>query len=355
MNLRGITYDVARAAFRAALKNKVGPFIFEIARSEMLYTWQTPGEFTAVVLAAALVEGYKGPVFVQGDHMQIRRKNFATDPVKELDFIRALIKESIEAGFYNIDIDASTLVDIDQKALLDQQLNNGKITAGITQFIRSIQPAGVTVSIGGEIGEIGSGNSTVEDLRAFMSRYQEYLPAGLKGISKISVQTGTTHGGIALPDGTMAKVKLDFETLEKLSKLAKTEFRMGGAVQHGASTLPDELFDLFPKVGTLEVHLATGFQNLVFDSPNFPADLLQQIEAGLKAKYPGERKPGDTDTQFYYSTRKRAFGDFKKELWNMPKDTLQKIGLELEDRFALLYRKLNMANTRTVLEKVYKV
>jgi hypothetical protein len=188
-----------------------------------------------------------------------------------------------------------------------------------------------------------------------MSRYQEYLPAGLKGISKISVQTGTTHGGIALPDGTMAKVKLDFETLEKLSKLAKTEFRMGGAVQHGASTLPDELFDLFPKVGTLEVHLATGFQNLVFDSPNFPADLLQQIEAGLKAKYPGERKPGDTDTQFYYSTRKRAFGDFKKELWNMPKDTLQKIGLELEDRFALLYRKLNMANTRTVLEKVYKV
>ena len=88
--------------------------------------------------------------------MQIRRKNFATDPVKELDFIRALIKESIEAGFYNIDIDASTLVDIDQKSLLDQQLNNGKITAGITQFIRSIQPAGVTISIGGEIGEIGS-------------------------------------------------------------------------------------------------------------------------------------------------------------------------------------------------------
>ena len=119
----------------------------------MLYTWQTPGEFAAVVLAAALVEGYKGPVFVQGDHMQIRRKNFATDPVKELDFIRALIKESIEAGFYNIDIDASTLVDIDQKSLLDQQLNNGKITAGITQFIRSIQPAGVTISIGGEIGE----------------------------------------------------------------------------------------------------------------------------------------------------------------------------------------------------------
>jgi fructose/tagatose bisphosphate aldolase len=355
MNLRGISYDMARAAIRAALQNKVGPFIFEIARSEMGYTLQSPGELAAVIMAAALAEGYEGPVFIQGDHMQARRKNFATDPVKEIDFIKSLIKESIEAGFYNIDIDASTLVDIDKKSLLDQQQNNGKVTAEITQFIRSIQPAGVTVSVGGEIGEIGAGNSTIEDLRAFMTKYREYLPAGMKGISKISVQTGTTHGGIALPDGTIAKVKLDFDTLGKLSKLAKTDFQMGGAVQHGASTLPDDMFDLFPKVGTLEVHLATGFQNIVFDSPNFPKTLMNQIEAELKVKYPAERKAGDTDTQFYYSTRKRAFGDFKKELWNLPPDTLQKIGRELEDRFALLYRKLNVVNTRSILEKVYKV
>ncbi len=309
INLRGITYDMARAAIRAALKNKVGPLIFEIARSEMGYTLQSPGEFAAVVMAAALVEGYRGPLFVQGDHMQVRRKNFSTDPVKELDFVRGLIKESVEAGFYNIDIDASTLVDIEKQSLLDQQMNNGKITAGLTQFIRSIQPEGITISIGGEIGEIGAGNSTIEDLRAFMVKYYEFLPTGMKGISKISVQTGTTHGGIALPDGSMAEVKLDFTTLEQLSKLARSEFGMGGAVQHGASTLPDELFDLFPKVGTLEVHLATGFQNIVFDSIHFPKPLLDQIQTALKTKYPGERKAGDTDTQFYYSTRKRAFGD----------------------------------------------
>jgi fructose/tagatose bisphosphate aldolase len=354
MNLRGISYDMARAALRAAIQNQVGPFIFEIARSEMGYTLQSPGEFSAVVLAAALAEGYKGPVFIQGDHMQVRRKNFATDPAKELDFVRSLINESIKAGFYNIDIDASTLVDIDQKSLLDQQMNNGKVTAGITQFIRSIQPRGITVSVGGEIGEIGAGNSTVDDLRAFMAKYREFMLPGMKGISKISVQTGTTHGGIALPDGTIAKVKLDFDTLQKLSKLAKTEFNMGGAVQHGASTLPDEMFDMFPKVGTLEVHLATGFQNIVFDSPSFPKSLMEQIQAGLKAKYPGERKEGDTDSQFYYSTRKRAFGDFKKELWNLPADAMLKISHELEDRFALLYAKLNVINTRGILEKVYK-
>jgi hypothetical protein len=47
MNLRGLTYQAARAIFRAALKNKVGAFTFEIARSSRLH--QSPGEYTACV------------------------------------------------------------------------------------------------------------------------------------------------------------------------------------------------------------------------------------------------------------------------------------------------------------------
>ncbi len=354
MNIRGITFDVARAAFRAAMKNRVGAFVFEIARSEMSYTLQTPAEYSAVILAAALAEGYKGPVFIQGDHIQIRQKNYAVDSQKELDFIRGLIKDCIEAGFYNIDIDASTLVDIEKSDLLAQQELNGLVTAEMTKFIRSIQPKGITVSVGGEIGEIGSGNSTVGDLRAFMTVYRKHLGQTLKGISKISVQTGTTHGGIALPDGTMAKVQLDFATLEKMSKIAQAEYAMGGAVQHGASTLPDEMFNLFPKVGTLEVHLATGFQNIIFDSSNFPKPLLEEIHTGLKAKYSSERKKDETDTQFYYSTRKKAFGDFKQKIWNIAPANLQKIGQELEERFAQLYHKLNVVNTRDIVDKVIK-
>jgi fructose/tagatose bisphosphate aldolase len=353
MNLRGITYEVARAAFRAALKNKVGPFIFEIARSEMGYTLQTPGEYAAVVLAAALAEGLKGPVFIQGDHIQMNRKNYSADPKKEIDSVRSLIKECIEAGFYNIDIDASTLVDINKKDLLEQQAVNGQVTAEMTKYIRSIEP-GVSISVGGEIGEIGAGNSTVEDLRAFMQKYREDLVTHVKGISKISVQTGTTHGGVALPDGTMAKVNLDFDTLGKLSKLAREEYGLGGAVQHGASTLPDEMFDIFPRIGTLEVHLATGFQNLIFDSPHFPKPLLDRIHAGLDKKYSADRGPEETETQFIYRNRKRAFGDFKHDLWDLPAENLRQIGQELEDRFSLLYHKLNVINTRNIIDQVFK-
>jgi fructose/tagatose bisphosphate aldolase len=351
MNIRGIAFDTARAAFRAALKLNVGPFIFELARSEMGYTLQSPAEYAAVIMAAALAEGYRGPVFIQGDHMQIRRKNYAADPDKELNFVRGLVKESVEAGFYNIDIDASTLVDIEKSDLSEQQETNGRVTAEMTHFIRSIEPDGITISVGGEIGEIGAGNSTVEDLRAFMGRYRRYLASNTKGISKISVQTGTSHGGIALPDGTIARVQLDFDTLEKLSRVAREEFNLGGAVQHGASTLPDEMFDIFPRVGTLEVHLATGFQNIIFDSPSFPRPILDKIYSGLKEKYSSDRETDETDAQFIYRNRKRAFGDFKEILWNLPQDALEKIGLELEERFALLYNKLNVANTREIIDK----
>jgi fructose/tagatose bisphosphate aldolase len=352
INIRGITFDVARAIFRAALQNKVGPVIFEIARTEIGYTFQSPSEYTACILAAALIEGHSGPVFIQGDHIQINRKNFSQDPDKEVSSTKALVKECVDAGFYNIDIDASTLVDIEKSDLIDQQASNGQITAEMTRFIRSIEPEGITISIGGEIGEIGAGNSTVGDLMAFMESYQQELDPQLKQISKISVQTGTTHGGIALPDGTIKKVALDFNTLEKLSQLAREEYGLGGAVQHGASTLPDEMFDIFPRIGTLEVHLATGFQNIIFDSPNFPKQLLDDIHTGLTAKYGIDRKSNQTDAQFIYGTRKRAFGDFKKEIWGIPAENLKLIGQELEERFSLLFQKLNVVNTSDIIRQV---
>jgi len=250
MNMRGMTYDLARAAFRAAKKTKAAAIIFEIARSEMGYTDQQPSEFVASVLGAALKEGYSYPVFIQGDHFQVKEKGYKADPEKELAGVKKLIKDSIEAGFYQIDLDTSTLVDITKATVPEQQKGNCEVAAILTKYIRSLEPAGITVALGGEIGEIGGKNSTEEELRAYVSGYNALLGSGIKGISKIAVQTGTTHGGIPLPDGSIAKVKLDFETLEKLSKISRQEYGLAGCVQHGASTLPSELFDKFPKTGT---------------------------------------------------------------------------------------------------------
>jgi fructose/tagatose bisphosphate aldolase len=354
INIRMITYHVARAVFRAAMKNKAGAFSFEIARSEIGYTKQSPAEYAACVLAAAVKEGFRGPVFIQGDHYQVRRAMYRENATAELDDIKKLIKDSIEAGFYNIDIDASTLVDISKEDLTAQQEKNSQVTAEMTRYIRSIEPKGVTVSVGGEIGEIGKGNSTVGDLRAFMNGYLKLLPKGTKGISKISVQTGTAHGGVVLPDGSMAKVSIAFDTLKEMSKTAREEYGLGGAVQHGASTLPDEAFDMFPKMETVEVHLATGFQNIVYDSPAFPKELLDKVYSYLETHCANERKAGETEEQFRYNTRKKAFGDFKKELWNLPEENLRRIMQELEERFTLMFKKLNATNTIDIVQKYTK-
>src|SRR5262249_43300677 len=158
--------------------------------------------------------------------------------------VKKLIAEEIGAGFFNIDVDTSTLVDLSQPNLDSQQRLNYERAAEITEMIRSLEPAGVTVSVGAEIGEVGMKNSTVEKLRAFMTGFERSLAArghDLEGISKISVQTGTSHGGVVLPDGSIADVKLDLGALEALSKAAR-EYGMAGAVQHGASTLPSTAF-----------------------------------------------------------------------------------------------------------------
>jgi fructose/tagatose bisphosphate aldolase len=355
INIRGITYPVARAVFRAALKDSVGAFIFEIARSEIEYTRQNPAEYAACILAAAIREGYKGPVFIQGDHYQVRRAMYRQNSEAELDAIKELIQDSITAGFYNIDIDASTIVDISTADLDEQQAKNSEVTAEMTNFIRSIQPEGITVSIGGEIGEIGRGNSTPDDLRAFMRGYLRLLGDGVKGVSKISVQTGTSHGGVVLPDGSIARVNIDFDTLKELTRIAREEYGLGGAVQHGASTLPDEAFHMFPQVDTLEVHLATGFQNIIYDSPQFPKKLRADMHKHLDAQYSQERKTGETEEQFIYKTRKRVFGDFKKELWNIPEPNLNKIMTELQERFSLIFHKLNVVNTTDLVRKYVEV
>jgi fructose/tagatose bisphosphate aldolase len=351
INVRGMNYDMSRAIFRAAKKLNVGAFVFEIARSEAGYTDQRPQEFTTSILAAAMREGFTGPVFLQADHTQVNAAKFKADPEKELNGIKDYIKEAISAGYLNIDIDASTIVDLDKPTLEKQQEDNCKVTALLTEFIRSVEPKGVTISVGGEIGEVGGKNSTAEDLRVFMGGYKSRLRPGLRGISKISVQTGTTHGGVVLPDGSIARVELDFKTLELLSNMARKEYGMAGAVQHGASTLPQSAFGMFAQMGAAEVHLATGFQNIQFESKHFPADLKQRIYAYLAKNCANEREPGQSDEQFYYKTRKRAWGPFKKETWTIPEHDKAAMRQELEEEFVMMFERLNVKNTVDLVNK----
>jgi hypothetical protein len=168
------------------------------------------------------------------------------------------------------------------------------------------------------------------------------------------VQTGTSHGGVVLPDGTLAKVKIDFDTLRTLSDLARKEYRLSGCVQHGASTLPEDAFHMFPETGTSEVHLATGFQNITYDSKALPAEFRNEVYSFIKQEYAKEWKEGQTEEQFIYSTRKKGFGTLKKRWWDLPSNVKDPIMKELEAKFALLFDKLRVTNTVDIVKKTVK-
>ena len=349
INVRGAAYDTARSIFRTAIKLDAGAFILEIARSEIAYTDQRPSEYVAAMLAAALREGFRGPVFIQGDHFQVNHKKFAVDPDTEVNAVKALAREAIAAGFYNIDIDTSTLVDLSKKSLDEQQRLNYEIGVSILETVREHEPKGVTISVGGEIGEVGTQNSTVEELRAYMDGFNRTRPKGMEGLSKISVQSGTSHGGVVLADGSIADVKLDLDTLERLSKVAREDYGLAGAVQHGASTLPDTAFHNFPKRETAEIHLATNFQNMLFDL--IPAELRSEIYSWLSDNAKDERKSTDSDEQFFYKTRKKALGPFKQRLWNLPDPVKAALGTAYDEKFTFLFNQLNIGKTAGIVAK----
>ena len=353
MNVRGMAYDTARSIFRTANRMNAGAFILEIARSEIAYTDQRPAEYVTVVLAAALREGFRGPVFIQGDHFQVSARKFAQDAIGEVAAVKQLALEAVQAGFYQIDVDTSTLVDFSRPTVDEQQALNAGTAADIVAFIRGIEPRGVTISVGGEIGEVGAHNSTVPELRAFMHGFtqalREHTPAHTVGLSKISVQTGTSHGGAVLPDGSIADVQLDLDALQQLSHVARVEYGLAGAVQHGASTLPASAFHHFPRLETAEIHLATNFQNILYE--HLPEGLRQTIYGWLAEHARAERRPADSDEQFYYRARKKALGPFKRELWELPPVVKEGYAEAYDRAFGFLFDQLRIGGTADMIAR----
>ncbi len=352
INIRSQTFDMAHVIFEASAAIESGAIILELARSEQEYSFQRPGEYITSILAGAIAAGWQGPVFVQGDHYQFNAKKYAADPDGVTGTLHKATVDALSVGYSNIDIDSSTLVDLSRGTVDEQQRTNYQRAAELSALIRTHEPAELTVSIGGEIGEVGKENSTEAELRAYLDGYRRELDAragaAAIGLSKVSVQTGTSHGGVPLPGGGVAAVRLDFDTLERLSVVCRS-YGLAGAVQHGASTLPDELFHRFPQIETAEIHLATGFQNAMYDHPAFPAELHAEIQAWCFANAADERSAGETDSQFVYKTRKKALGPHKRLLWELP--TKDAILTSQAAKVTYLSEQLGVAGSRAMIDQ----
>ena len=140
--------------------------------------------------------------------------------------------------------------------------------------------------------------------------------------------------------------------LEELSKVAREEYHLAGAVQHGASTLPDNAFNNFPRVEAAEIHLATNFQNILYD--HLPAALRDRIYRWLDDNAKDERKASDSDEQFYYKTRKKALGPFKRDLWDLPESVKRELAPTYDRTFGFLFEQLRVSNTADIVARTVR-
>ena len=311
---------MARTVFETAAAADVGAVILELARSEQTYTFQRPTDYATAVLAGAIAAGWQGPVFLQGDHYQFNAKKYAADPEAMTEEIRRACRLAIDAGYRNIDIDSSTLVDLSKPTLDEQQRENYARAAELTALIRSLETDGVTISVGGEIGEVGKKNSTEAELRAYLD--------GLSARARRAGAGRDRHQQGQRPDRHVARrraaagrrrsaeVKLDFEVHRRLGEVAR-ELRPGGhrparrvdAAGRAVPPLPGGRDGRDPPRDRLPEPL--------YEHPAFPAEMHEEIEAWCFENALDERKPDQTDEQFVYTTRKKAIGPFKRELWDL--------------------------------------
>ena len=354
INIRTLTFDFSQTLFSVAKQKNVGAVICEIARSEMGYTDQSPEEYSICILAGAIKAGWKGPVFIQGDHFQVKAAAMGIAKSGELEKLTALSAEAMVSGFYNIDIDASTLVDLSKISIDAQQRPNIDATWELAGFIRSNAPQGVSVSVGGEIGHIGGKNSTLDDFKAFMGGLYDRWTINAPLLSKVSVQTGTSHGGVIDANGHVQDMHIDLDIIKEISDFGRAEYGIGGAVQHGASTLPDDKFHVFPNYHALEIHLATGFQNLLLDHPKFPQEITLSMHNWLKTHKTADEEDSWSDEQFYYRTRKKAMGAFKQMLWHIDAPVKKALFGSVAQRLEFLFGQLGVEDTLDVVQTYVK-
>lgn len=353
-NLRGLTYQTAQTIFNQAKKQNVGLFIFELARSEMNYTDQPPAVYASNILAAAIKTNWHQPIFIQCDHFQAKKDDSGNIKAGEVDAIKKLINQAINAGFYNVDIDGSPLIRHSEN-LTEQQTDNAKYVAEIANFIRQIQPQGITISLGGEIGEIGSQhNSTNQDISAFMDLFLANFATDKAGLSKLAVQTGTSHGGVVDAQGNVVRAEVAFDNIKQMSVFCRDNYGMGGVVQHGASTLNKEEFAKFPESEAIEIHLATGLQNTIFNHPSFPAELLTEIYDWIDQDLQSEKKEGQTQQQFHYKMLKKSWKQFKQQMFTLSSEVIEPIMFTLAEKFEFYFNTLGVINSDKIVKQLIK-
>jgi hypothetical protein len=102
----------------------------------------------------------------------------------------------------------------------------------------------------------------------------------------------------------------------------------------------------------MDVHLATNFMTMFYE--HIPEELRQEVYRWLDENFAGDKKPGMTDEQFYYKTRKNALGEFKAQTYALPADVKSTLAEAWEVQFLKLFTLLGLRDTRRFVDQYVK-
>ncbi len=95
------------------------------------------------MLAAALREGFRGPVFIQGDHFQVNAKKYAVDPTPEVDAVKALAREAVAARASTTSTSTRRRWSTSRKpTLAEQQRLNYEVGVDLLKDVRELRADG---------------------------------------------------------------------------------------------------------------------------------------------------------------------------------------------------------------------
>ena len=334
----------ARGIMEAA-KELDAVLLFEIAKSEVGYTAQTPADFYQNIVQTAEEIDFNTPYAIHGDHITI--KDTTPEAYKGGE---DLIKAELAAGFTSYAIDASHNFNINATDVKEQLKDNIEITKKLAKLIPN------EYSLEVEVGEVGRTDpktgekdiTTVEEAFTFITALRD---AGIKP-DLLATNNGTSHGNVFDKNGNViAKIGIDLQRTKAIADAIKP---MGVRIaQHGITGTPLEFIPRLLDCGIIKGNVGTNWQNISLDC--IPEELKKKMEqwtlqspdaAKTKAK-----KPNITENELILKNIKNAIKPFKAELAAIPDSYKKKLDETTKKSAIDFFKAFNAQGTGSKVKK----
>ena len=330
-NIPGMTFSIARIIFRSYRKYNTGPFIFQLSPLEMADTAQTPWEYSACILAAAMRERYSGPIFIQCNAIKLSDHISPDSSPDRFEPLAILLKDCINAGFYHFVLDDSVIDSLEQSELFSCA------DFGDTWFslIRKNSPRVLDIQTGIELVK----SPLHPDKQNDLEQYTQWIQSEL-----IQRQA----------ECSVSKILRPFELCENGNDDSEKQNRSHFHVAYCERRKSKSKTQQWTETGVQELHSRRLFQDIIFDHPEFPLGLKEQLRVHLTQEYTIGTKPDWTDDQFYTKLRSRAWRSYKKALWSLDDRTKAIILGELEKTINHYFASSRLENAFKWTNRNYK-